>query len=131
MRFAGLALAVLLLAGCVPQASPTPKPAPAQPAPEPVVETQAPTREPSITDSGPQAGAEGPIALNTNGTPWKYTVVEGDTADQIRYRFDLWWDQLSRDGEKLPKYPTLYPGDVLTIVTHDPALETGGKDEVG
>ena len=24
-----------------------------------------------------------------------------------------------------------YPGDILTIVTHDPVLETGGKDEVG
>jgi len=65
----------------------------------------------------------GPVIADSKGVPVNYTVVEGDTADLIRGRFDIWWDQLARDGSRLIKYPTIYVGDVLTFIPHNPVFE--------
>lgn len=59
----------------------------------------------------------GPVTLDAEGRIETYTVVEGDSADLIRARFDIWWDSLADEsGEPLAKYPTLFVGDVLTFV---------------
>ena len=50
-------------------------------------------------------------------------MVEGDTADLIRGRFDIWWDQLARDGARLIQYPEIYVGDELTFIPHNPVFE--------
>lgn len=83
-------------------------------------DTDSGPSEAGVTDLGPRVGAMGAVELTPEGHPAHYTVVEGDTADAIRGRFDLWWDQLSRDGVQLSEHPVVYPGDVLTIILHDP-----------
>ena len=45
-------------------------------------------------DGGPREGAMGEVTLDADGEPTSYTVASGDTADQIRMRFNIWWDQL-------------------------------------
>ena len=68
-------------------------------------------------DSGPRDGAMGTTTTDSDGVPVTYTVVEGDSADLIRLRFDIWWDSLAcDDGMIMPKYPTIYPDEVLRFV---------------
>jgi hypothetical protein len=62
----------------------------------------------------------GSIELNANGTPWRYTVVEGDYPDAICYRFDLASEQLVFDTSPQPVGTEIYPGDVIRFVTYQP-----------
>lgn len=116
---------LLLLAGCTAPAPP-PSPAPtvtsdASPPPTPPAD-EAPSLR--VVDGGPIEGAMGEVTVDTDGTPLTYTVVEGDTPDQIRARFDIWWDQLAdADGVRLPRVPTIYVGDVLTFTGSKVAFE--------
>lgn len=113
-----LLVAAVALSGCVPQpVDETTVALPTSPSP-----TQSLVRSDPV-DLGPAAGAMGPVSTDAKGVPVSYTVVEGDSADLIRGRFDIWWDQLARDGSRLVKYPTLFAGDVLTFMPHDSAFE--------
>lgn len=116
----GGAALVLLLAGCA-----TTEMVDLVPPPEPtVVATPSPAAEDRIVDGGPQEGAQGTTTLHADGGPRTYTVAEGDTADQIRQRFNLWWDQLAdENGTRLPDYPIIYPGQLLRFVTSKVAFE--------
>jgi hypothetical protein len=68
-------------------------------------------------DSGPAVGAMGTTTVDADGVPLTYLVAAGDTPDAIRTRFDLYWSSLARqDGTAMPKYPTIYEGEVLTFV---------------
>lgn len=69
-----------------------------------------------VVDGGPINGAMGTTTTDAAGNPVTYTVVEGDSADLIRKRFDIWWDQLANDdGVRLDRAPTLFVGQVLTF----------------
>lgn len=77
-----------------------------------------------VLDGGPINGAMGPVTLDDKGRPLTYTVVNGDSADLIRKRFDIWWDQLADDeGLRLSKYPNLFVGQVLTFTGSRVAFE--------
>ena len=77
-----------------------------------------------VLDGGPIAGAMGTTTLSADGRPLTYTVVEGDSADLIRKRFDIWWDQLANsDGTRLQKRPVLYVGQVLTFTGSEVAFK--------
>ncbi len=112
MRAVGAATCgvVLLLSGCSMQSD--------EPDTPDVVATASPTVEDwRPVDSGPREGAMGTTTLDDDGVPVSYVVVEGDTADLIRLRFDIWWDSLAReDGRVLIKYPEIYAGEVLIFV---------------
>lgn len=113
-----LLIATVALSACVPQPPVAGTAAlPASPSP-----AQTPVYSDPV-DLGPTAGAMGPVSTDGSGVPISYTVVEGDSADLIRGRFGIWWDQLARDGSRLTKYPTLSVGDVLTFVPNDPVFE--------
>lgn len=120
-RHALIAAAVVLtLSGCTAQAPdshPTPPPPSATPAPTTSLEDTDPI------DLGSRPGAMGDVTVDDRGVPVSYTVADGDTADLIRARFDIWWDQLARDGARLVRAPEIYPGDVLTFLPHDPVFE--------
>lgn len=78
----------------------------------------------SVVDGGHQLGAMGTATFEEDGTPRTYTVVEGDSADAIRARFNIWWDQLaSDDGVRLIKQATVYPGDVLLFTWSRVAID--------
>ena len=116
------AAVVLILSGCTGQ---TPDSNPTQPPPS-AIQTPTPTASLEATDPidlGSRPGAMGEVTVDERGVPISYTVVEGDTADLIRARFDIWWDQLARDGARLVRAPEIYPGDLLTFVPHDPVFE--------
>lgn len=106
---AGIALC-FFVAGCV---AATPQPVPTSVA----IETQEPTpvtdEESKVADSGPRDGAMGSIEFNANGTPWRYTVVEGDFADAICYRFNLASEQLAFDSDGSQVAHEIYPGDSI------------------
>ena len=113
--------AIVILSGCtgtateaVTESEPT---ASSRPTPSPSLEFTDPV------DLGPRPGAMGEVTVDEKGVPLTYTVVEGDTADLIRGRFDIWWDQLARDGARLIQYPEIYEGDELTFIPHNPAFE--------
>ena len=90
--------------------------APLDPSPPDVTETSI-ADDWRPVDSGPREGAMGTTTVDEDGIPITYTVAEGDSADLIRLRFDIWWDSLAReDGTQLAKYPTLYVDEVLTFV---------------
>lgn len=115
-------LIVAGLAGCGTQ----PDPAPTQPTEATPTASATARPEPSlgVTDSGARKGAMGEVTTDADGVPLTYTVVEGDTPDEIRMRFDIWWDQLvGPDGERLNS-PLIYPGDVLTFTGSREARET-------
>lgn len=108
-------VAVLALSACAP--TPTLEHVPTEIAsPSP---TSRQTPEPAslrVVDGGPAEGAMGTTTVGDDGRPLTYTVVAGDTPDQIRARFDIWWDQLAdSEGNRLDRVPTIYPGDVLTF----------------
>lgn len=111
------AVVVLALSGCAgtqfvqPTPEPTVAPTPSV-TPEPVV-----TTGPTIVDSGVRDGATGTIELNVNGTPWKYTVAEGDYPDAICYRFNLAREQLVDENGDTPD--RIYPGDVIRFVEYE------------
>ena len=116
------AVVILILSGCTAQSTEAglndpPPTATATPTPSPSLEDIDPI------DLGPRTGAMGTVTLDENGVPATYTVADGDTADLIRGRFDIWWDQLARDGARLIQYPEIYVGDVLTFIPHDPVFE--------
>ncbi len=72
----------------------------------------------------------GEVTLDADGEPTSYTVASGDTADQIRMRFNIWWDQLQQaDGGRLIKYPNIYPGDVYTFTTSQAAAGFYDNDD--
>lgn len=112
MRAVGAATCgvVLLLSGCSMQSD--------EPDTPDVVATASPTVEDwRPVDSGPRDGAMGTATVDDDGIPVSYLVAEGDTADLIRLRFDIWWDSLAReDGRVLIKYPEIYAGEVLIFV---------------
>lgn len=90
-------------------------------APHPVptltgTETQTPDPQSNIVDSGVREGAMGSIELNSNGTPWRYTVVEGDYADAVCSRFNLSSDQLVFDSDGSPVGFHIQPEDVIRFV---------------
>ena len=61
----------------------------------------------------------GTVELNANGTPWKYTVVEGDYPDAICYRFNLASEQLvDADGEMVGV--DIFPGDTVRFIPFRP-----------
>lgn len=110
---------VLMLGGCTatapmpttpPDASETRTPTP--------VSTPHSSRTPSVYDSGPREGANGSVDLNAQGTPWRYTVTEGDYPDAICYRFNLAAEQLVMDDGT--RVEVIYPGDVLRFMPYAP-----------
>ena len=122
-RLAGLVVAGLLvsaLSGCFPS-QPGPRPASVQSdSPDPKSSNSA---VPSTTawnvprDGGPETGAEGSVAVGTNGLPTKYTVASGDTQGEICHRFNVrWWQFTYADGSFVGTYPDLLPGEVEEIV---------------
>lgn len=116
-------LAVAGLAGC----SAPPDPAPTKASEPTPIGSTTPPPDPSlgVIDSGPRKGAMGEVTTDADGVSVTYTVVEGDTPDEIRMRFDIWWDQLvGPDGERMPKDTRIYPGDVLTFTGSIVARET-------
>ena len=69
-----------------------------------------------VVDGGPINGAMGATTTDAAGNPLTYTVVEGDSADLIRKRFDIWWDQLAdADGVRLTQGERVFVGQVLTF----------------
>ncbi|MGV8883878.1 MAG: hypothetical protein ACOH19_17155 [Rhodoglobus sp.] len=67
-------------------------------------------------DSGPRGEAQGSVTVDDDGVPVAYLVVEGDTADGVRDRFDLPWFSLAReDGVFMPRESGIFVGETLTF----------------
>lgn len=116
---AGGILIVVLLAGCTgSDSSPTSPPDASEARAPTPVSTPHQSHTPSVYDSGPREGAHGSIVLNAKGTPWKYTVTEGDYPDAICYRFNLASEQLVMDDGT--RVEVIYPGDVLRFMPYGP-----------
>lgn len=77
-----------------------------------------------VVDGGPIPGAMGTTTTTPAGRPLTYTVAAGDSADLIRKRFDIWWDQLAdSDGFRLTKSAHVVAGQVLTFTGSQVALK--------
>lgn len=131
MRTSGVIVAVgiLVLSGCTGAVVEQPRPeltaaAPsATPSPTPIAVDWEPR------DQGEQTGAMGAVTVDDRGVPVTYVVTEGDTADQICARFDIWRDSLANeDGVAFAPHPELYPGDVLTFVPSRLATQEAAEE---
>ena len=122
MVIAGVVLG-LTLSACATDLDVRPHPDPPAPIPtraEPGIPAAEPVDEPSpLVDSGPREGAMGAIELNANGTPWRYTVVEGDYVVAICQRFNLASEQLVDAGGE-PIDWEIFAGEQLRFIPYRP-----------
>ncbi|WP_394553890.1 LysM peptidoglycan-binding domain-containing protein [Agromyces sp. MMS24-JH15] len=118
--------ATVVVTVTAPPPTPTPTPTPVvpppadpvpAPAPDPVPNAPAPVVEPGpAVDTGPIAGANGPVVVDGNGMPIRYTVVAQDSFFDIAQRFDLPQQQLLRMNPQIHDFgEAVYIGDEINL----------------